>query len=167
MVYTKFYLAGFPIAHTVVTEKVNSVDIWGQPTELSQLDIFRWKLNFVSVCFGRRQSPSRISCKSQRFLESMFSSDNWSALLCSVCSSEHVFFSSPSRTSMEPSFLCVQAEVPTSARKANSEMRLFDFKTAAPQFSLWKAISVSALLPLYQLGDLKSLSDHQLLRPHQ
>ena len=97
-------------------------------------DIIRWKLNFVSVCFGRRQSPSRISCKSQRFLGSMFSSDNRSALSYSACSSEHVFFSSPSRTIKEPSFWCEQAEAKSSVRNANSELRLIDFKTAYPLF---------------------------------
>ena len=134
MVYPKFFLARFPIGHTLVIERFNSVTIWDQATELSQPDIVRWKLNFVSVCFGRRQSPSRISCKSQRFLGSMFSLDKWSALSYSACSSEHVFFSSSSRTSKEPSFWCEQAEAKSRTRKANRELRFIDFKTASPSF---------------------------------
>ena len=44
------------------------------------------------------------------------------------------FFSSPSRTIKEPSFWCEQAEAKSSVRKANSELRLIDFKTAYPLF---------------------------------
>ena len=79
MAYPKSYLARFPIGHTVVTQRFELVDIWDKALGLYQPDIVRWKLNFGSVCFGRRQSPSRISCKSQRFLASIFSSDSRSA----------------------------------------------------------------------------------------
>ena len=134
MAYPKSYLARFPIGHTVVTQRFELVDIWDKALGLSQPDIVRWKLNFGSVCFGRRQSPSRISCKSQRFLASIFSSDSRSASSYSACSSEHVFFSSPSRTRMEPSFWCVQAEATSNVRKANNDLRLIDVKIASLLF---------------------------------
>ena len=117
-------------SQTVVTQTIKSADIWHQATKLSQPDIVRWKLSFGSICFGKRQSPSRMSCKIQRRLASMFSSDNRSASPYSACSSEHVFFSSPSRTRMEPSFWCVQAEATSNVRKANNDLRLIDVKIA-------------------------------------
>ena len=113
----KTHSARYLCSQTVVTQTIKSADIWHQATKLSQPDIVRWKLSFGSIWFGKRQSPSRMSCKSQRRLASMFSLDNRPALSYSACSSEHVFFSSPSRTSKEPSFWYEQAEAPSRVRK--------------------------------------------------
>lgn len=128
----KTHSARYFCSQTVVTQTIKSADIWHQATKLSQPDIVRWKLSFESNCFGKRQSPSRMSCKSQRRLAFMFSLDNRPALSYSACSSEHVFFSSPSRTSKEPSFWYEQAEAPSSVRKEkNSELLLIDSKTCS------------------------------------
>ncbi len=55
--YPKLYLARFSFGQTLLTQRVELVDIWDEAIGLSQPDIVRWKLNFGSVCFGRRQSP--------------------------------------------------------------------------------------------------------------
>ena len=129
-----FLLSSLSMARRLRQTKMPSNERgWGIPAA-PYPDIVRWKLSFGSICFGKRQSPSRMSCKIQRRLASMFSSDNRSASPYSACSSEHVFFSSPSRTRMEPSFWCVQAEALSSVRKANSELRSIDFKTASHLF---------------------------------
>ena len=129
-----FLLSRFSIARRLKKPRCHSTEEVGEYQLAPYPDIVRWKLKFVSVCFGRRQSPSRISCKSQRFLGPMFSSDNWSALSYSASASEHVFFSSPSRISKEPSFWCEQPKAKSSVRQANSEPGLIDFKTASPSF---------------------------------